>query len=75
MEIMEKINEVIDKIKNDKNLGEEFKKEPVKTIENILGVDLPDEMVEKVVGAVKAELTGEKAKELLGGIGKLFGGK
>lgn len=37
-----------------------------------LGVDLPDEQINKLVDAIKAKLNLDKAGDLLGGIGKLF---
>ena len=40
MDIKEKINEVVEKITKDKALQELFQKDPIKAVENILGVDL-----------------------------------
>ena len=37
-----------------------FTKDPVKAVEKVLGVDLPDEMIEKIVAGVKAKLTAEQ---------------
>ena len=64
MDIKAKITEIVDKIKNDKGLMEKFKKDPVKTVESLIGVDLPDEAIEKVVEGVKAKISVDK----LGGI-------
>ena len=58
MDIKETIDKTVDKIKNDKDFQEEFKKDPVKAVENATGVDLPDDMVEKVVPAIKAKVAG-----------------
>ena len=70
MDIKAKINEIVDKIKNDPSLKEDFQKDPEKTIEKVIGVDIPDGMVDKVVDGVKAKLTADK----LGGVaGKLKG--
>ena len=70
MDIKAKINEIVDKIKNDPQLKEDFQKDPEKAIEKVIGVDIPDGMVDKVVGGVKAKLTADK----LGGVaGKLKG--
>ena len=44
MDIKEKINEVVEKITKDKALQELFQKDPIKAVENILGVDLPDDI-------------------------------
>ena len=70
MDIKAKINEIADKIKNDPSLKEDFQKDPEKAIEKVIGVDIPDGMVDKVVDGVKAKLTADK----LGGVaGKLKG--
>ncbi len=53
MDIKEKVTEVVEKIKNDPKLLAEFEKEPVKTVEKIVGMDLPDELIEKVLDGIK----------------------
>ena len=77
IDIQAKIKEIAERIKGDKNLSTEFQKEPVKTVEKLLGVDLPDEMVQKLVDGVKAKLAGGKAAEgaesVLNGIKGIFG--
>ena len=45
MDIKAKINELVEKIKADPQMLATFKTEPVKVIETLLGVDLPDELV------------------------------
>lgn len=59
MEIKEQIKKAVEKISGDKNLQEQFRKEPVKALENVLGVDLPDDVVEQIVQGVKAKLTAD----------------
>lgn len=60
MDVREQVKKAVDKIANDKNLQEQFQKEPVKALENILGVDLPDDVINQVVQGVKAKLTADK---------------
>jgi len=72
MDIKAKIQDLVEKIKNDPQLLEEFKTEPVKVVEKLLGVDLPDDVVEKVIDGVKAKISLDKAGDLLGGLKKLF---
>jgi len=55
-ELKEKIEEIVNKVKSDENFAEKFKTEPVKAVEEILGVDLPDEQINQVIDAVKAKL-------------------
>lgn len=57
MDIKEKIEELVNKIKNDKDFGDDFKKDPVKAVESVLGIDLPDEQIEKVIDGVKAKIS------------------
>lgn len=72
MDIKAKIDEVVNKIKSDKNFAEKFKNDPVKAVEGVLGVDLPDDVVNNVVSGVKAKIDIGNLKD---GIGSLFGKK
>ena len=56
MDIKKEINKIIDKIKKDKNFASKFKKDPIKAVEGVIGVDLPDKEIEKVVLGVKTKL-------------------
>ena len=56
MYIKNEINKIIDKIKNDKKFASKFKDDPIKAVEGVIGVDLPDKEIEKVVTAVKTKL-------------------
>ena len=75
MDIKAKIEEIVEKVKNDKNIAEKFKKDPIKTVEELAGVDLPNDQIEKVVEAVKAKVSLDDIGDKLGGIAKLFGNK
>ncbi len=72
MDLKEQIKKMVEKIKTDKDLQEQFQKEPVKALESVLGVDLPDEMIEQVVEGVKAKLTVDKLSDAADAIKKLF---
>ena len=72
MDIKAEITKIVDKIKNDDDLLEKFKKDPIKAVEDIIGVDLPDDIIEKVVDGVKAKISLDKAGDLLNGLKKLF---
>ena len=71
-EIMEKIDKAVDELKSNKNLLDQFDKEPVKVIEKLVGMDFPDEQVEKVIDAIKAKLKVDDLGDVLGLVGKLF---
>ena len=58
MDIKAIIEQIIDKIKNDKDFGSSFKKDPVKTVEKTVGVDLPDDQINPVIEGIKAKLAG-----------------
>ncbi len=72
MDIKAKIGEITDKIKNDPSLKEDFTKDPEKAIEKLLGVDIPDGAVGKVVDGVKAKLTADKLSGAADALKKLF---
>lgn len=72
MDIKEKITEAVEKIAKDKALQEQFKNEPVKALEKVLGVDLPDDIMEQVVQGVKAKLTADKLSDAADVLKKLF---
>ena len=56
MDIKAKIEELLEKITADNGLLEQFMKAPVKTVEELLGIDLPDEKIREIVAAIKAKL-------------------
>ncbi len=72
MDIKAKIDEVVNKVKNDKNFAEKFQKEPIKAVEDVLGIDLPDDVIKNVIEGVKAKINVDGIKDKLGG---LFGNK
>ena len=72
MDIKKKIGEIVEKIKSSPALMEDFKKDPEKTIEKLLGVDIPDGVADKVVDGVKAALAGDKLAGLAGKLKNLF---
>ena len=69
MDIKAKINELVEKIKNDPSLTANFQKDPIGTVEKLIGVDLPDDQIQGIVTGIKAKIDLDK----LGGLGKLFG--
>ena len=71
-EIRDLIKKLADKVQSDDEIKTLFKKDPIKAVEKILGVDLPDDVVKKIIEGVKASITIEDAKGLLGSLKKLF---
>ncbi len=72
MDLKEKIEEIVEKVKKDDNFKDEFMKNPEKAIEKLAGVDIPDGMLDKVVDGVKAKITGDKLSDAMDSIKKLF---
>ena len=75
IDIKEKIEELVEKIKKNPAMLKKFKENPVKVVEELVGIDLPDELVEKVVDGVKAKITMDKVGDALGALGGLLGKK
>ena len=73
MDIKEKIEQTVKKLLADKSLMEKFEKNPVSVVEQLIGIDLPDQQINQIIEGIKARISLDKAGELLGGIGKLFG--
>lgn len=74
-ELKKKVDEVVNKVTKDKNVAAKFAKDPIKTVEDILGVDLPDEQIKQIVTAVKAKINLDKAGDIAGKLGGLLGKK
>lgn len=72
MDVKEKIQEMAEKLTSDKSLLEQFQKEPVKAVEKMIGKDLPDEMVEKIIDGVKAKISVDKLGDVADALKKLF---
>lgn len=80
--IKEKIDEIVEKIKNDKDIAAKFKKDPVTTVEGLIGIDLPNDQIEKIVDGIKAKIALDKIDldnidlgKVAGAFGGLFGKK
>ena len=72
MDIKAKIDEVVAKVKADENFAQKFKTEPIKAVEDVLGVDLPDDIIQNIIDGVKAKIDLGSITEKLGGLGNLF---
>ena len=73
MDIKAKIEEIVKKLLSDKKLMEKFDRNPASVIEELVGIDLPDDQVNQLVTGIKAKLKLDQVGDVLGGIGKLFG--
>lgn len=62
------IEDVTSKIKNDPKTLDNFKKDPEKTIEGLIGIDIPDGQLDGIIAGVKAKITADKVGGMLGGL-------
>ena len=67
-----KIEEIINKVKNDGDFAKKFQEDPVKAVEGIVGVDLPDDQINNIVDGVKAKINLDDASGIVGKIKGLF---
>ena len=72
LDIKAVITEAVEKITSDEKILESFKKNPIKTVEELTGIDLPDDQLEKVVEGIKAKVTLDEVSGALGGLKNLF---
>ena len=75
MDIKEIIASIESKIE-DKAFQAELKKDPIKAVENLLGINLPDEQVKAVMDFVKTKVNLDNISGIVKGVeGKLDGEK
>ncbi|MBD9061496.1 MAG: hypothetical protein EGR45_05690 [Ruminococcaceae bacterium] len=74
MDIRARIDEIVNKVNGDPDIAAKFQKDPIKTVEGIIGVDLPDDVIKQIVDGVKTKVDVDVLKDKLGGLGGLFGG-
>jgi len=79
MDLQKIISEALEALTNNEELRSSFDIDPVKALEKILKIDLPDDQINAVIEAIKAKLTIDDVKnaagKLFGGLGGLFGRK
>ena len=72
MDIKDQIEKLVEKVQKDDVLRAQFKKDPIKAVEKVLGVDLPDDVIEKIVAGVKAKISIDKVSDVADVLKKLF---
>ena len=72
MDIKEQIEKIVEKVQKEDVLRAQFKKDPIKAVEKVLGVDLPDDVIEKIVAGVKAKISIDKVSDVADVLKKLF---
>ena len=73
MDIKAKIEELVEKIKGNPDLLKQFKSDPIKVVEGLIGVDLPDDQIKAVADGVKAKINLDNLGGVAGIADKLDG--
>ena len=71
-DVKAKIDELVGKIQKDPATLKSFQSDPIKTVEKLTGVDLPDDQLKPLVAGIKAKLTAGDLGGKLEGLKKLF---
>lgn len=71
-DVKAKIDELVGKIQKDPAMLKSFQDDPIKTVEKLAGVDLPDDQLKPMVAGIKAKLTAGDLGGKLDGLKKLF---
>lgn len=71
-DVKEKVEEIVQKLQKDPALLKSFQDDPVKTLERVTGVDLPDDQLKPVIAGIKAKLAASDIGGKLDGLKKLF---
>lgn len=72
VDIKGQIDKIVEEVTKNPNIKEQFEKEPVKVIEKVIGIDLPDDVVMKIVDGVKAKLTMDSVSKAAGTLKGIF---
>lgn len=72
IDIKAKIEELTAKLQKDPALLQSFQKDPVKALEEMTGMNLPEEQLQPLVTGIKAKLAASHLGDKLDGLKKLF---
>ena len=79
MDIQKIISDVLEKLQNDNDLLAKFKESPAKTIEGLIGINLPEEQIDAVAKGVMAKISleevADQASAFIGKLGGILGKK
>lgn len=67
-----KVEELVQTLQKDPALLKNFQDDPIKTLEKLLGVDLPDDQLKPLVAGIKTKLAAAGLGGALDGLKKLF---
>lgn len=70
-ELKVKVEEIVNKIKNDGDFANKFQENPVKAVEGVVGIDLPEDQINGIVQGVKEKINFDN-NNIVGKIKGLF---
>ncbi|MDY5731166.1 MAG: hypothetical protein SPL05_06515 [Eubacteriales bacterium] len=73
MDIQNLISQVMGALNGNADMMSQFQANPVKAVESILNIDLPDEQINAIITAVKAKIGVDGIAGIAKGLGGLFG--
>ncbi len=71
-DVKAKVEELVGKLQKDPATLKSFQDDPIKTVEKLTGVDLPDEQLQPLVAGIKAKLAAADLGGKLDGLKNLF---
>ena len=72
MDVKKSIEDVVNKLKSDEGLKEQFLKDPKAALKKLTGIDLPADQLDGIISGVKAKLTADGVGDAVKGLGDLF---
>lgn len=71
-DVKAKIDELVGRLQKDPALLKSFQDDPIKTVEKLTGIDLPDDQLKPLVAGIKTKLAASDLGGKLDGLKKLF---
>ena len=72
LDVKEKVDELVQKLQKDPALLKSFQADPVKALEKLTGMDLPDDQLKPLVAGIQTKLAATSIGDKLEGLKKLF---
>ena len=70
-DVKAKVEELVGKLQKYPAMLKSFQDDPIKTVEKLTGIDLPDDQLKPLVAGIKAKLTASDLGDKLEGLKKL----
>jgi len=70
MDIKKNVEELVQKLQKNPGLLADFREDPIPVVEQLVGMDLPDDQIRQLAELIRAKLDLDKVGNLLGGLFK-----